>query len=142
MSSHQSSKDKPRAAKCNHFCHPFDTHNFRLTCREAGKGDDPCVTLVSSCPICSSFTEEQITKISHRKRYSKNLTRKIKQKTLAPNYWVIILLNRLEARRQSWKLLRIASSHPRLVLNLCHSWLCPFELLLALSRLHQVRLYN
>ena len=71
MASHQASRDKPRAAKCNHFCHPFDTHNFCPTCREAGKGDDPCVTLVSSCTICSSFTEEQITKISHRKRYSK-----------------------------------------------------------------------
>ena len=71
MSSHQASKDKPRASKCNHFCHAFDTHNYCPTCREAGKGDDPCVTLVSSCSICSSFTEEQTTNISHRKRYSK-----------------------------------------------------------------------
>ena len=71
MSSHQASRDKPRTAKCNHFCHPFDTHNLGPTCREAGKGDDPCVTLVSSCSIWSLFTEEQITKISHRKRYTK-----------------------------------------------------------------------
>ena len=71
MSSHQASKDKPRAAKCNHFCNSFDTHNFCPTCREAGKGNDPCVTHVTPCNICSSFTEEQITKISHRKRYSK-----------------------------------------------------------------------
>ena len=71
MSSHQASKDKPRAAKCNHFCNSFDTHNFCPTCREAGKGDDPCVTNASSCNICASFTEEQVTKISHRKRYSK-----------------------------------------------------------------------
>ena len=78
MASHQASRDKPRAAKCNHFCHPFDTHNFCPTCREAGKGDDPCVTLVSSCTICSSFTEEQITKISHRKRYSKKSDKKDK----------------------------------------------------------------
>ena len=70
MSFHQSSKDKPRAAKCNHFCHPFDTHNFCPTCREAGKGDDPCVTKLTSCPICS-FSEEQLTKITHRKRYNK-----------------------------------------------------------------------
>ena len=70
MSSHQAGRDKPCAAKCNHFCHPFDTH-FCPTCREPGKGDDPCVTLVSSCSICSSFTEEQITKISDRKRYTK-----------------------------------------------------------------------
>ena len=78
MASHQASRDKPRAAKCNHFCHPFDTHNFCPTCREAGKGDNPCVTLVSSCTICSSFTEEQITKISHRKRYSKKSDKKDK----------------------------------------------------------------
>ena len=71
MSSRQSNKDKPRAAKCNHFCHPFDHHNYCPTCREAGKGDDPCVTLLSPCTICLSFTEEQLAKITHRKRYSK-----------------------------------------------------------------------
>ena len=41
------------------------------TCREAGNGDDPCVTLLSPCTICSSFTDEQLAKITHRKRYSK-----------------------------------------------------------------------
>ena len=78
MASHQASRDKPHAAKFNHFCHPFATHNFCPTCREAGKGDDPCVTLVYSCTICSSFIEEQITKISHRKRYSKKSDKKEK----------------------------------------------------------------
>ena len=78
MSSHQASRDKKRAAKCNHFCHPFDTHNFCPTCREAGKDDDPCVTLVTSCSICYSFTEEQINKISHRKRYKKEKKDKAK----------------------------------------------------------------
>ena len=67
MSSHQSNKDKPRALKC----HAFNTHNFCPTCRETGKGDDPCVTFLSLCKICSSFTEEQFTKIMHRKRYVK-----------------------------------------------------------------------
>ena len=71
MSSHQSNKDKPRASKCHHFCHPFDSHNYCPTCREAGKGDDPCVTLLSPCEICASFTEEQQPKIIHRKRYIK-----------------------------------------------------------------------
>ena len=65
MSSHQSSKDKPCALKCH------DTHNFCPTCREAGKGDDSCVTFISPCNICASFTEEQMTKITHRKRYVK-----------------------------------------------------------------------
>ena len=49
----------------------FDSHNYCPTCREAGKGDDPCVTLLSPCEICASFTEEQQTKITHRKRYIK-----------------------------------------------------------------------
>ena len=71
MSSHQSNKDKPSAAKCNHFCHSFDSHNYCPTCREADKGDDPCVTLMSPCEICASFTEKQQTKITHRKRYIK-----------------------------------------------------------------------
>ena len=76
MSSHQSNKDKPRASKCHHFCHAFDTHNFCPTCREAGKGDDPCVTFISPCDICASFSEEQLTKITHRKRYVKKPDKK------------------------------------------------------------------
>ena len=76
MSSHQSNKDKPRASKCHHFCHAFDTHNYCPTCREAGKGDDPCVTFISPCEICTSFTEEQLTKITHRKRYVKKPDKK------------------------------------------------------------------
>ena len=71
MSSHQTNKDKPRASKCHHFCHSFDVHNYCPTCREAGKGDDPCVTLLSPCNIYASFTEEQQTKITHRERYTK-----------------------------------------------------------------------
>ena len=76
MSSHQSNRDKPRASKCHHFCHAFDTHNFCATCREAGKGDDSCVTFISPCDICASFTEEQLTKITHRKRYVKKPDKK------------------------------------------------------------------
>ena len=75
-SSNQSNKDKPRASKCHHFCHAFDTRNYCPTCREAGKGDDPCVTFISPCDICASFTEEQLTKITHRKRYVKKPDKK------------------------------------------------------------------
>ena len=71
MSSHQSNKDQPCAFKCRHFCHPFDSHNYCPTCREAGKGEDPCVTFISPCEICASFTEEQLTKRTHRRRYVK-----------------------------------------------------------------------
>ena len=64
MSSQQSNKDK-----CRHFPFPFDVHNYCPTCREYGQGDDPCVTFESPCPICASFTEEQMKKIGQRKRY-------------------------------------------------------------------------
>ena len=71
MSLHQANKDKPRAQKCHHFCFSFDLHNYCPTCREAGKGDDPCVTFETPCQICTSFTDEQLKKIQHRKRYFK-----------------------------------------------------------------------
>ena len=75
MSTHQTNKDKPRSSKCRHFCFPFDTHNYCPTCRESGKGDDPCVTFENPCEICSSFTEEQLLKISQRERYIKKQKR-------------------------------------------------------------------
>ena len=71
MSLHQTNKDKPRAQKCHHFCFSFDLHNYCPTCREAGKGDDPCVTFETPCDICTSFTDDQMKKIQHRKCYLK-----------------------------------------------------------------------
>ena len=68
MFSHQTSA-KPRSSKCWHFCFLFDTHNYCPTCRESGKGDDPCVTNQSPCNICANFFEEQQIKIKHRCRY-------------------------------------------------------------------------
>ena len=64
-------KDKLRAQKCRHFCFSFDLHNYCPTCTEAGKGDDPCVTFETPCDICASFTDEEMKKIQHRKRYLK-----------------------------------------------------------------------
>ena len=75
MSSHQTNKEKPRSAKCRHFCFPFDSHNYCPTCREAGKGDDPCVMFEAPCEIRSAFTEEQLIKITHRKCYVKKQKR-------------------------------------------------------------------
>ena len=69
MSSQQTNKDKPRAHKCKHFCSPFDVHNYCPTYRESGKDDDPFVTFETPCPICTSFTEDQIQKNAQRKRY-------------------------------------------------------------------------
>ena len=68
MSSHQTSA-KTKSSKCRHFCFLFDTHNYCPTCRESGKGDDPCITNQSPCNICANFTEEQQIKIKHRHRY-------------------------------------------------------------------------
>ena len=39
------------------FLLPFDVHNYCPTCRESGKGDDPCVTFETPCPICASFSQ-------------------------------------------------------------------------------------
>ena len=75
MSSHQTNKDKPRSIKCRHFCFAFDSHNYCPISKESGKGDDPCVTIESPCEICASFTEEQLIKITHRKRYVKKQKR-------------------------------------------------------------------
>ena len=47
---HQASS-KPRSSKCRHFCFPFDLHNCCPTCRESGKGDDPCVTNLSTFSV-------------------------------------------------------------------------------------------
>ena len=67
MSSHQTSA-KPRSSKCRHFCFLFNAHNYCPTCREAGKGDGPCVTNETPYNICANFTEQQI-KIKHRRTY-------------------------------------------------------------------------
>ena len=47
------------------FFFTFDSHNYCPTCRESGKGDDPCVTSEAPCDICASFTDEQMNKIHH-----------------------------------------------------------------------------
>ena len=79
MSIHQTNKGKPRAQKCRHFCFSFDLHNYCPTCRESGKGGDPCVTFEAPCDICASFTDDQMNKIQHRNHYIK------KQKADASN---------------------------------------------------------
>ena len=44
---------------------------FSSLAREAGKGDDPCVTFETPCQICKSFSDEQLKKIQNRKWYLK-----------------------------------------------------------------------
>ena len=67
----KTSKDKPRSVKCRYFCLPFGSHNYCPSCREANKGDDPCVTLECPCEICVSFSDEQMNKIKNRKHYAR-----------------------------------------------------------------------
>ena len=77
MSSQHTDCKKPRSLKCHHYFLYFDLHNYCPTCRESGKGDDPCVTNNSVCTICNSFTEKQRNNIHNRSRYVR------KQKTVA-----------------------------------------------------------
>ena len=56
------SHKKQSHRQCRHFCFSFDIHNYCPTCREAGKGDDPCVTFETPCQICTSFSDEQLQK--------------------------------------------------------------------------------
>ena len=69
MSSQQTGSNKYITLKCHHYCFSFDLHNYCPTCRESGKGDDPCVTNKSVCTICNSFTDDQRNKIRNRRRY-------------------------------------------------------------------------
>ena len=123
MSSHQASS-KPRSSKCRHFCFPFDLHNYCPTCRESGKEDNSCVTNLSTCNVCSQFTEEQKVKIKNRHRY----TRKQKSDVNTSKDDLDLLgtmMNLLLVLKQTLRvLLKIYFPHPHVpnhyALNLCH----------------------
>ena len=57
--------------KWRHFYFDFDLHNYYPACREAGKGDDACVMGDRPYFLCSSFSDEQLSKIANQKRYVK-----------------------------------------------------------------------
>ena len=42
---------------------------YSPTCRESGKGDDHCVIGDEPCQTCAGFTEEQLLKSKHRRRF-------------------------------------------------------------------------
>ena len=143
MSLHQTNKDKPRAQKCRHFCFSFDLHNYCPTCREAGKGDDPCVTFETPCQICTSFTDEQLKKIQNRKRYLKKQKAESSSKDNELN-----LLGEgdtgtpsLAPMQTSRVLLTISSPHPP-VLNHLPSVLYLSKHQPSLFHPPQVQLYN
>ena len=134
-------KDKPRSLKCRHFCLPFDNHNFCPSCREANKGDDPCVTLESPCEICSGFSEEPMLKIKNRKRY----VRKQKADTSKDNKLYLLGDEDVESFTGSQTDLEGASdnlfaSPPRPQPYISSH--CLLKLQPNMSRLPQVQLYN
>ena len=145
MSLHQTNKDKPRAQKCRHFCFSFDLHNYCPTCREAGKGDDPCVTFETPCDICASFTDEQMKKIQHRNRYLKNKRRKLVLKIMNSIFWAKATgIPSLAQMQMSRVLLTIFLPHPPPPPVLRH---LPSVLYLSkhqpsLSHPPQIQLYN
>ena len=48
MSSQRSDPNKLHPVKFHHFGFSFNQHNYCSTCIEAEKGDDPCVTGLST----------------------------------------------------------------------------------------------
>ena len=67
--------DKPKARSCGHWINSWDVHNYCPTCREKGlaKGKlpaEPCV-LGDLCPVCETFSTEQMEKIATRRKYVK-----------------------------------------------------------------------
>ena len=146
MSLHQTNKDKPRAQKCRRFCFSFDLHNYCPTCREAGKGDDPCVTFETPCDICASFTDEQMKKIQHRKRYlKKNKRRNLVPKIMNSIFWAKATGIPSLAQMQTSRVLLtifLPPPPPPPVLSLLPSVLYHSKHQPSLSRPPQVQLYN
>ena len=135
----RTSKEKPRSLKCRHFCLPFDNHNYCPSCREANRGDDPCVTLESSCDICSRFSDEQMLKIKNRKRYVRKQTL---QRMMNSICWAVRKWNPLLDLRQTLRVLLTISLLLHHAPSPCVSSHCHLKLQLKLSLLPQVQLYN
>ena len=62
-----------RRGSCGHQMAAFDQHRRCVRCREAKKGDDPCVA-GKECQICRSFTPQQLEQLAapNRHRQTKN----------------------------------------------------------------------
>ena len=127
----RTSKDKPRSLKCQHFCLPFDNHNYCPSCREANRAGDPCVTLESPCDICSGFSDEQMQKIKNRKRYVR------KQKADTSKEEELDLLGDEDVESFTGSQADLAGAADNLF-----SSHCLLKLQLKLSLLPQVQLYN
>ena len=135
----RTSKDKPRSLKCRHFCLPFDNHNYCPSCREANRGDDPCVTLECLCDICSGFSDEQMQRIKNRKCYVRKQTL---QKMMNSICWAMRTWNPLLDPRQTMRVLLTIYLLFHHAPSPCISSPCYLKLQLKLSLLPEVQLYN
>ena len=82
---------------------------------------DPCVTFISPCDICASFTEEQLTKITHRKRYVKKPDKKADKNDQELDLLGDNSVDPLQVLKQTSRVLLTIFSLPCLALNLLPS---------------------
>ena len=92
MSSQCFNPNEPHTLKCQHVCFNCDL-NYCPTCREAGNGEDFCISGSRPCLLCGSFFDVQKNKILDRICYQKKSQ---KSDTLKRNriYWMTLRLDR------------------------------------------------
>ena len=80
------SSPSQRRGSCGHMMAGFDLHGVCARCRDKKKGKDPCVEKPGAdCPICISFTPEQLTQLSTPTYKNKKEKRDQKSSTPANN---------------------------------------------------------
>ena len=80
------SSPSQRRGSCGHMMAGFDLHGVCARCRDKKKGKDPCVKKPEAdCPICNSFTPEQLTQLSTPTYKNKKEKREQKSSTPAKN---------------------------------------------------------
>ena len=80
------SSPSQRRGSCGHMMAGFDLHGVCARCRDKKKGKDPCVEKPEGdCPICNSFTPEQLTQLSTPTYKNKKEKREQKSSTPAKN---------------------------------------------------------
>ena len=80
------SSPSQRRGSCGHMMAGFDLHGVCARCRDKKKGKDPCVEKPEAdCPICNSFTPEQLTQLSTPTYKNKKEKREQKSSTPAKN---------------------------------------------------------
>ena len=81
------SSPSQRRGSCGHMMAGFDLHGVCALCRDKKKGKDPCVEKPGAdCPICNSFTPEQLAQLSTPMYKNKKEKRDQKSSTPAKNH--------------------------------------------------------